>query len=190
MTLSMLLNYFGPRIEIFKHFLTLLEANGCYGSIRAIRSFRRPHGWKISKFQIWPNLAYPFLYIWKINILMFFFDFLQQFRPKWIFYIIIRLLCKNKRIPRRNCGHFGGINSPRAQSSDQFRGARVENIGSYFLWKSALIISGNSPRARVTETPELSQARIPSHPGIKYRVRTSPHFDISLVWRISAPSNP
>ena len=67
-------------------------------------------------------------------------------------------------IPRRNCGHFGGINSPRAQSSDQFRGARVESIGSYFLRKSAFIISENSPRARVTETPELGQAQIPSHP--------------------------
>ena len=71
--------------------------------------------------------------------------FLQHFRPKWIFYMIIRLWCKNKKIPRRNCGHFGGINSPRAQSSDQFRGARVENQGSYFLRKSAFIISENSP---------------------------------------------
>ena len=59
--------------------------------------------------------------------------------------MIIRLWCKNKKIPRRNCGHFGGINSPRAQSSDQFRGARVENQGSYFLRKSAFIISENSP---------------------------------------------
>ena len=103
--------------------------------------------------------------------------FLQQFRPTWIFYMIIGLLCKNMLIPRRNCGHFGGINSPRAQSSDQFRGARVENEGSYFLRKSAFIVSENSPRARVTETPELGQAQIPSHPGIKYRVRISPHFD-------------
>ena len=59
--------------------------------------------------------------------------------------MIIRLWCKNKKIPRRNCGHFGGINSPRAQSSDQFWGARVEKQGSYFLRKSAFIISENSP---------------------------------------------
>ena len=94
-----------------------------------------------------------------------------------LFYVIIILWCKNMLIPRRNCGQFGGINSPRAQSSDQFRGARVENQGSYFLRKSAFIISENCPCERVTETPELSQAQIPSHPGIKYRVRTSPHFD-------------
>ena len=59
--------------------------------------------------------------------------------------MIIRLWCKNKKIPRHNCGNLGGINSPRAQSSDQFRGARVENQGSYFLIKSAFIISENSP---------------------------------------------
>ena len=59
--------------------------------------------------------------------------------------MIIRLWCKHILIPRQNCGHFGGINSPRAQSSDQFRGARVENEGSYFLRKSAFIISENSP---------------------------------------------
>ena len=47
-------------------------------------------------------------------------------------------------IPRQNCGRLGGINSPRAQSSDQFRSARVENIGYYFLRKSAFIFSENS----------------------------------------------
>ena len=35
----------------------------------------------------------------------------------------------------------------------------------------------------VTETPELGQAQIPSHPGMKYPVRASPHFDIPPVFR-------
>ena len=58
-------------------------------------------------------------------------------------------------IPRQNCGHFGGINSPRAQSSDQFRGARVENQGSYFLIKSAFIILENSPFIFSENRPDL-----------------------------------
>ena len=53
--------------------------------------------------------------------------------------------CKNKIIPRQNSAQDGGPNAPISQFSDQFCRQRVENEGSYFLRKSAFIISENSP---------------------------------------------
>ena len=107
--------------------------------------------------------------------------------------MIIRRWCKNIEIPRQNGGHLGGINSPRAQSSDQFRGARVENQGSYFLRKSAFIISkiallfpqkidpawrataaATAATATAEEFPARFRPGISSHPGIKYPVRAIP----------------
>ncbi len=38
--------------------------------------------------------------------------------------------------------------------------------------------NGGARADDVTETPELGQAQIPSHPGMKYPVRESPHFDL------------
>ena len=54
--------------------------------------------------------------------------------------------------------------------------SRYDSSRIMFLHFSAFL-EGADDTTRDTETPARFQVPAPSHPGIKYRVRTSPHFD-------------